>query len=216
MQIVDPVRTIMLKLDRSVQTKWEKELATHVATYLEYNRIFLPTIEQCQKNPSEFLNGAMWRNTVRRQLGFAQLQVDFLSIIFHGRSKSFMVYNIPQRDNVEPWANIIKEVKECGSKDKIIFRYTLQKIDGDDEFEYEDDGLVLALVDNIRRGDDNDVKALKTSLQEPSKFSFVMPYTMMESTLALFEEFASLVRTQSKATDFFGMDRERMLGYHEG
>lgn len=96
MQMVDPVRTIMLELDRSVPTKWEKELATHVATYLEYNGLFLPTIEQCRKDPSEFLNGAMWRDTVRRQLGFARLHVDFLTINLHGRSKSLMVYNIPQ------------------------------------------------------------------------------------------------------------------------
>lgn len=117
---------------------------------------------------------------------------------------------------MEPWANIVKEVKECGSNDKISFKYTLQKVDGKDEFEYEDDGPVLALVDDIQRGNDNDVQALKTPLLDPSESSLIMPYITMESTLALFEESASIVKTQSKPIDFFGTDQERMLRYHDG
>lgn len=70
-----------LRLDRSTKTKIGKEFEDHVRNHIEYNSLRLPDDPvQPNRDPRIYPNSAMWRDTIRRQLDFPKLCVDFLAI----------------------------------------------------------------------------------------------------------------------------------------
>lgn len=69
-----------LVLDRSRQTKFEKDLGLHEKT-INYEGLYLPKTEtMLRRDPQEYPDGEIWRDSIRLQLRFEEPSVDFLTI----------------------------------------------------------------------------------------------------------------------------------------
>lgn len=53
-----------MKLDQS-NTQWEKDFIKHESN-LQYRGLRLPAVDTVNKDPQEFPDSAMWRDTMRR------------------------------------------------------------------------------------------------------------------------------------------------------
>ena len=147
---------IQVCFDRSVQSKWTAALAEHEQSYLKENELKLPGTDTIERNPEDYPNPAMWRDTVRRQLRFAHLRVNFRTIMVRGHPE-VCVFSAAQPENVRPWAAIIQHLRDM---ETVCFDYTLQVVDVDNDYEYEYDGPPLALVDDVEISAENDVNRL--------------------------------------------------------
>ena len=147
----DQAEIAQVIFDRSVRSKWALELEEHEKQYLQFHKLQLPTINVVEKDPQMYPNGAMWRDTVRRQLRFLLLRVDFRTMILD--ETDVCVYSLARPEQAVPWTTI----QECMKKLIIVrLRYTLEVIQSDD-FEFEYDGPPLAIVDDVVVTTDNDV-----------------------------------------------------------
>ena len=99
----------------------------------------------------------MWRDTVRRQLNFARLKVDFLTVHVskvEGASQLFeeaeetLVHN---NQNMEAAASGTDILGLLGQEASVFtFRYPFQVVDTEGEgLEYEYQGASLAIDDNV-------------------------------------------------------------------
>lgn len=73
--------SLELRLNRSIDIKWNRELNQHEKDFVILNGLTPPSITKVVlKNPRIYPNGPTERDTVRRQLRFWQLHVDFLAL----------------------------------------------------------------------------------------------------------------------------------------
>ena len=148
----------------------------------------------------------MFRDTLRRQLRFATLRVDFRSIVVQDQQPQMCVYSLSQPEITLPWSTVTEYLKTV---EKVIFDYTLQAVETDeDEYEYEYDGPLLALVNKLVVTATNDV-GLKVEGE---------PLDELSKALSRFEGSSSKVEMACRPEHFFSSTEEiaGMRDYHEG
>lgn len=162
-----PRKIIMLSWERNRKTKFSADLESHITEHIEYNALQLPkTSQPCTKDPRVFPTGEMWRDTVRRQLAFRELRVDFLTL--HVESYLQPSDETPTRHLVyttvggEPsnWEDIKAFLLQTDME--ATFVYTLKPFGEDEEFELEHRGPPLALLEDLRLDDGKDVELQPT------------------------------------------------------
>ena len=92
-------KSVELRLNRNNLTKWEKVLAQHEIGFIRFEGFSLPSTCQAERNPRVYPDGGMWRDTIRRQLNFAKLRVNFLTMTLKLREETFTIYNEPDPEN---------------------------------------------------------------------------------------------------------------------
>ena len=68
---------IEMRSNCCVKSKWAVELLQREKDYLEYHELKLPTKDVVGRDPRQYPNGAMWRDTIR----FALLWVDLRTMV---------------------------------------------------------------------------------------------------------------------------------------
>lgn len=81
---------VVVRLDKIIHTKWSSQLAKHKKKFIAFEKFRLPTQDVMEWDSTQYPNGAMWRDTLRRQLQFETLQVDFRSIMIDNKTETPM------------------------------------------------------------------------------------------------------------------------------
>ena len=190
-------KVVKVSFNRPVKSKWAVELKDgqgqfgpfvellrHQNEYLDFNEPNLPTTDIVERDSSDYFNGAMWRDTLRRQLRFPLLRVDFRTIVIHDQTE-LCVFSLSQPEQAVPWTDVVEYIAKFNT---LCFKYTLEVVKGseDEDFEYEYDGPPLAIVDDIAISADYDVGLIDNGEPTPHLISLITPYG--EISQALFED----------------------------
>ncbi|MCJ1267285.1 hypothetical protein MMC22_007170 [Lobaria immixta] len=148
-----PSKIFILSLDRTVNTRYEKELTEHEEQFVAYECLQLPPqTVTLSKDPRDFHSGTMFRDALRRALKFEDTRVDILWILFSfepvRRSFDFRDESLHV-----PWEEFVHAINSS-AQNTITFSYALRVVEGV-EFEYS--GPPLALMDEFFKPDNNDV-----------------------------------------------------------
>ncbi len=138
-------KTFIMTL-RTFNTKWKRKLRQHEKEHLKFERLILSTINIVDKNSKDYLLRSMWRDTIRRQLRFSKLQIDFLTI--HVNDDSNILYNATKSEIVKIWQEIQNHFNN--STNTHIIYYTLQMIDTNENYSYEYEDSSLTLIDDVQ------------------------------------------------------------------
>lgn len=198
----DPMPTIVrLSLGRSVDTKWERALRQHEIDFIKYEGLTLPTVSNLAKDPTAYPNGALWRDTIRRQLKFAKLKVDFLTMKTDYEPGNW-IFSLTEPENVLSWGQFLERLPQTD----VSLIYTLQVVDGDEEeFGYEWDGPILAILDDIIQSADNDATLINEAPPTETKAmpsSLLVSYQEISKQLSQFGDFG-VVQNQSKPSSYY-------------
>lgn len=71
------------------------------------NELKLLTRDVVERDPSRYPNGAMRRDTIRRQLGFASLRVGFRSIVVDDETE-LCAFSLSRQEQAMPWSDVVK------------------------------------------------------------------------------------------------------------
>lgn len=210
-------------LDRTSKSRFEKELIKHESEHITFNAWSLPGEESIERDPRVYPTGSMWRDTVRRQLQFAKLRVDFLTIRLDG----LLVYSTSEPNKMEVWSKVVHHLNGL---EKASFVYSLQVVQSeDDDYDYEYDGPPLALIDVIE-AKDNDAQLIIpeavapveigseefASVTQVDQTALLIPLQDVASSIRMFEESVS-IKSQVKPDHFFDpSNQEEFLGHHDG
>ncbi len=156
-----PKKKFFLTLDMETRTKANLELKKHIENHVEYNSLRMPEImTEADRDPRDYPLGEMWRDTIRRQLCFSELQVDFLTIKLNPKFPAFggalLVYDLMTPAARAPWHDVLSYISE--EIPEFTFTYTLHVVD-DMEFDYEYSGPLLAIQEDIELTADKDIAA---------------------------------------------------------
>lgn len=199
--------SVVIRLDRSVQTRWSAELAKHEVKFIKFHDFRLPTKDIAERDPLDYPYGAMWRDTLRRQLRFETLQVDFRSITTDNDAETCM-YSLSQPELVVPWTKFLDTIRLSP-----MLKYTLHVV-SDDDFSYEYDGPPLGIVDDVAVADD-DVGIIgdNTTIS-----SLLRPYERMGETLMRTLDQVQGSANVSSPEHFFRLpeEMELLMTYHDG
>lgn len=171
----------------------------------------------------------MWWDALRRQLRFADLQVDFRTIVLDSEPR-LCLYSVSEPEQAVPWTKVLDRLKNM---DSVQFRYTLGvvKTAEDEYFSYEYDGSPLAIADDIGiSAADQDVDIIDIQDNDPvgnvdtipdltSTLTLTpTPYKRISEALTKFEGGLGNARVASQPEDFFVLpaQAEEMLEYHNG
>ena len=93
-------KSFILYLDRHQKTEFSSKLDKHVQEFIVFNGLRLPESNvQVGRDPRAYPTGEMWRDTLRRQLHFEQLCVDFLTMSLSVRNtdipiRELLIYDL--------------------------------------------------------------------------------------------------------------------------
>ena len=185
-------KSFILYLNRQQKTKYSSKLDKHVQEFIVFNGLRLPESNvQVERDPRAYPTGEMWRDTLRRQLHFEQLRVDFLTMSLTVRNtvipiRELLIYDLNHPSTAASWS----EVQEFLAKkdvDEFIFSYTLHVIEEHEDFDYEHDGPLLAILKDIQVTEDNDV-AVRSVIDPVSTRSIDEAYEKMSQTSQALED----------------------------
>lgn len=161
-------KTFTMQFDRSVKSKFEADLCEHEESHIIYNSLIMPPASvKPNRDPRLYPLGSMWRDTLRYQLNFAALQIDFLRIsvkcaLTPGTAASIPVRSIVVFDSVNmgaasPWTDVQAFLK-TPEIISFVFTYTLRVVEAEeDDYEYEYEGPPLGVHDVIQITPDDDI-----------------------------------------------------------
>ena len=157
-RIYQPKKT-HLSWDPNPKLKTMQDVDQHIEDFIEPEGLLAllpydPVL--ASRDPRVYPNGAMWRDTVQRQLSFDKLRLDFLTMTLEGERKKMVEYSdvVPAKS----WEDIRQQL--CQSNRDVTISYTVKPLEEDEDFEVEWSGPPLALLADIRLGEDDDVSAI--------------------------------------------------------
>lgn len=224
-----PKKSIMLRWSRDGRTKSSAALETHIRDFIEYNELQLPkSLQMCGKDPRVFPTGEMWRDTVRRQLALQDLNLEFVTMHVESLAQpddtsttKLLVYTttVGEPSNWEEVKRLLLQTTL-----EATFSYTLKPIGEDEEFELEHQGPPLALTEDLRLDEGNDVELQPP---EPSGDAEVVEEVNHEDNAYTEEQMAEVTAFLSGAgnsldkkppipqSEFSESNREDMLAQHD-
>lgn len=131
------------------------------------------------------MGGGVWRDTIRRQLRFASLRVDFRSIVVDDETE-LCAFSLSRLEQAMPWLDVVKYI---GKFDTLCFKYTLEvmMISEDEDFVYEYDGRPSAIVDDITISTNIDTSLIDDSVTTSTISSLMASYEDISLALLRFE-----------------------------
>jgi hypothetical protein len=138
-------KTFIMTL-KAFNTKWKRKLRQHEKKYLKFEELILSIINIINKNSKNYFLRSMWKNTIRRQLRFSKLQINFLTI--HVNDDNNILYNAIKSKVVKIWQEIQNHFNN--STNIHIIYYTLQMIDTNENYLYEYENSSLTLIDDVQ------------------------------------------------------------------
>jgi hypothetical protein len=139
------LKTFIMTL-KAFNTKWKRKLRQHEKKHLKFKELILSIINIINKNSKDYFLRSMWKNTIRRQLRFSKLQINFLTI--HVNDDSNILYNAIKLKIVKIWQKIQNHFNNL-TNIHIIY-YTLQMIDTNESYSYEYENSSLTLIDDVQ------------------------------------------------------------------
>jgi hypothetical protein len=121
-------------------------LRQHEKKHLKFAELILSIINIINKNSKDYFLRSMWKNTIRRQLKFSKLQINFLTI--HVNDVNIILYNAIKSKIVKIWKEIQNHFNN--STNIHIIYYTLQMIDTNKNYSYEYENSSLTLIDDVQ------------------------------------------------------------------
>jgi hypothetical protein len=153
-------KVFQLVRDTASKDKYTAILEKHVNDFIEFEGLRLPEASlTADRDPREYPDGAMWRDTLRRQLDFPKLRVDFLRIDLgdqfrHARNTLYHFYN---QEDAKPWSSI-QHIFADNNTDHFELIYTLRVVEeAEEDFDWEYSGAPLAIQQDFRVTRDNDI-----------------------------------------------------------
>jgi hypothetical protein len=138
-------KTFIMTL-KTFNTKWKRKLRQHEKEHLKFEELILSIINIVNKNSRNYLLKSMWKDTIRRQLKFSKLQINFLTI--HVNDDSNILYNAIKSKIVKIWQEIQNHFNN--STNIHIIYYILQMIDTNENYSYEYEDSSLTLIDDVQ------------------------------------------------------------------
>ena len=168
--------TFFLYLDRDKKSRIEEELCQHEESHITYNSLELPSqTMRLERDPRAYSTGEMWRDTIRRQLQFPALKVDFHNInaivskYDNGEdSASYTLYDaLGKSTTLTSWSSLLRELEGNEELGRCGFVYRLRPVEEDEEdYQFEYAGIPAAVEDDYVIGPDNDIE-LKPQETQP-------------------------------------------------
>lgn len=159
-----PSKIFILSLDRTVNTRYEKELTEHEEQFVAFECLQVPpqTIT-LSKDPRDFPSGTMFRDALRRALKFEDTRVDFLWILVSFEPVR-RLYGFRGESLHVPWQEFVHAINSSAHS-TITFSYALRVVE---TIEFEYSGHPSALMEffkpdnndvarTVHKTDDNDV-----------------------------------------------------------
>jgi hypothetical protein len=200
-------------IHKKSNTKWKQTLRQHEKEHLKFEELILSTINIIDKNSRRYFLRSMWKDTIRRQLRFSKLQIDFLTI--HVNDVNIILYNVIKSKIVKIW----KEIQNYfnNSTNIHIIYYTLQMIDTNENYsyEYEDSSLTLINDVQLRANKNSKIKqnVLIVTITKQKISSFIVFY------LTIFNQLKNILKniaeSNVEAEHFYQKDdKDAMMKYH--
>jgi hypothetical protein len=147
--------TLNMKTRIKVNLKLKKHIKKHVKFhFLRMSNIMIET----NRDSRDYFLDEMWRNTIRRQLNFSKLQIDFLTMRFTSKFSTFenalLVYDLMISATKISWHDVLEYIANDISK--YIFTYTLHVVN-ETKFDYEYSDILLKIQKNIHLTIDKDI-----------------------------------------------------------
>jgi hypothetical protein len=93
------------------------------------------------RDPRVYSTGEEWRDTLRNQLDFRKLRIDFLTMhVVVPDQQKVMWYSFNQPYKATPW----QDVRGTLEKEGVQFEYTIRSLEDEEEFGFEYTGVPLA------------------------------------------------------------------------
>ena len=106
----------------------------------------------------------MWKDILRRQLRFLLLRIDFRTIQADNESE-LCVFSLARPEQAAPWPDVLKYLKKSTA---VCLKYTVEVVsETSDNYAYEYNGPLLAIVDNVNVSKDNDVGMVVDGITMP-------------------------------------------------
>ena len=237
-------KVFQLVLDTANKDKYAAILEKHVKDFIEFEGLRLPeAVITIDRDPREYPDGAMWRDTLRRQLDFPKLHVDFLRIDLkedQSRHARNTLYHFYSPEDAKPWSSI-QGLFADDNADHFELIYTLRVVEGDEgDFDWEYSGAPLAIQQDFHVTQNNDIAerhdAVEVDIQSIQNAPPEQPKSVdasgtgFETTtqeerdnrrLQKIKEFLSGGQLQSSKLTFTPKDlfkpgeRDEMLQYHD-
>lgn len=161
-----PKKAFWMNLDRHLKSEFAEELDRHIEDHFTRKSLRLPELElKPNRDPRAYPIGELWRDTLRQQLNFVNLRVDFLAIDVVGEAepespipaKKLLIYDFCNLSSAKSWTDV-SELLNDPKLYSFHFVYTLRVVEmEDDEYEFEYDGPPLAIINDIELTEDYDV-----------------------------------------------------------
>ncbi|KAI9790557.1 MAG: hypothetical protein M1816_005064 [Peltula sp. TS41687] len=215
-------KTFPLIWARDKKTKYSDDLDRHIEEHIEYNEFSLPPTETiAEKDPRVYPSGEMWRDTVRRQLQFRELRLEFIKIRVVLGEKDILMYG---HGNPMPWLQI-REI--LNKEEDVVVTYTLRALYEEEDFELEYQGPPLGLAKDLALSDDveivqpgsSDIEIGTGQESETSPSLDNEEKAQVRAFLAGIGEphtMQSLLEEPTPDKEYTGMDRVKMLLDHNG
>lgn len=158
-------KAVKLIWNDQAKTRSAESMKAHIEEFVNYEGMdsLLPTEPTISvKDPRVFPTGQMWRDTLRRQLSFEKLRVEFFTMELQDGDKRMTIYATQGRAAV--WDDIRAQLR--ANDMDVSVTYTLRPLDEGEEFILEYEGPPLALLEDVRLGEDKDVEERPFEPQE--------------------------------------------------
>ena len=156
----------------------------------------------------------MWRDTLRRQLRFPLLQIDFRTIQADNEN-ALCVYSLAQPEQAAPWPDVLNYLKKLTA---VCLKYTVEVLSGtSDNYAYEYNGPSLAIMENVNVSKDNDVDMVVDGITMPQLTSLLTTYKTLSTAISKFETAANMPKkTAVGPKHFFRLPdkAQRMKDFH--
>ncbi|KAL8841352.1 MAG: hypothetical protein Q9170_000983 [Blastenia crenularia] len=149
-----PSKAILLAWNSEQRTKYSEALANHIRDFVEVEGLSISNAEEYPvKDPRYFQSGPQWRDTVRRQLNFSRLRVEFFTLNMMFSEAKLLVFG---PGKVTPWEEIKNLLFQ--NSERVVFSYTLRPLLEEEDFELEFRGVPIGLQADFRISSDGDIE----------------------------------------------------------
>ena len=157
----------------------------------------------------------MWRDTLRRQLRFPLLRIDFRTIQADDKSK-LCIFSLTRPEQAALWPDVLKYLKKLTA---VCLKYTVKVVsETSDDYAYEYDGPPLAIVDNVNMSKGNNVGMVIDGITMPQLTSLLTTYETLSTAISKFETAANVPKKTAVGPEhFFRLPdkAQRMKDFHD-
>ncbi len=202
-----------IMIHKKFNTKWKQTLRQHEKEHLKFEELILSITNIIDKNSKDYSLKSIWRNTIRRQLRFSKLQINFLTI--HVNDVNIILYNAIKSEVVKIWKKIQNHFNNSTNIHNIY--YTLQMIDTNESYSHEYEDSSLTLIDDVQ------LKANKNSMIKQNVSIVTITEQKMSSLIVsystIFNQLKNILKNIAKSnveSEYFYQkdDKNAMMKYH--